>query len=91
MWALASGVPLVHHEWVDKCIAEGRVVDYSGGGSAGQESQQQSPEPDNGRWDLPSGISLLEGGFIFRPAAPARGLLQGAYVWWMGGVNKIIQ
>jgi hypothetical protein len=72
-------VPLVHYEWVEKCIDQGRLVGYAG------------ESGDN--WCLPAGLSLLQGRFIFRPPAEgpgARGLLQGACVGvgeWVGGLG----
>ena len=67
MWALASGVPLLHTEWVDACIAEQRRLPFFGWLEGGKEGGRGGGK---GNYALPAGLSLLEERFIFRPPSP---------------------
>lgn len=64
MWALASGVPLLHTGWVDACIAEQRRLPFFG------QLEEEGGRGGRGNYALPAGLSLLEERFIFRPPSP---------------------
>jgi hypothetical protein len=65
MWALASGAPLVHKDWLEACLAEQRRLPFFGleWGKVGGEKARRN-------YALPVGLSLLEERFLFRPPSP---------------------